>query len=618
MKIKITEAHWRKIFKLRDAFIKEATGLDIFKYQQRFSDKIIQVTLENTGETVVTEWTRQSGKTTVVVWTVAFLLLFYNRLAREFGIKTTPQFNVGFFAPQQQQAQSAFNMLREFLRKCNNKGYDFSLDTFNGIEIRMASAKYPPCTVYCMTAAPTSKQESKTLNLIIMDESQDVEDKVFDRAISPMGASTNSPEIWIGVGGYRKCRFLQHIERLPDTNKFIIPYDMVLEERQELYEKTGDEIYLNYQKHIDKRLREIGEESDEFKTQYMLKWILERGQFIVYEELMKLEDDYAIYKEYEKAEPVYAGIDWGKASDSTVMTVINQHGHVVGWFEWNGDDYSSQIEEIAFLVKEKFRSMQVIHCDSTGNQDMAVDILRAKLRSRGIRVNGVHFSPKSKDEMYKNLHRLMSNKYVGGNLIQEAVFRFPKENSIHKEKFIKQMLDLTKEIKQNLWKCQHPDGPGYHDDYCFVEKTKVKTEKGWKLIKNIKVGDLVLTHKNRIKKVLKTYKRKINDEILKISFSSGVCLEVTKNHPFLLDTGEWCKAEHLELFDKIKNLQGSNEIVRVENKVFDGQVYNFEVEDDNSYLTKAGFVHNCDSTALACMAFLPRQASRRSYKPTIA
>jgi len=461
----ITERQFKKIFKLRDIFVKETTGLDIFNYQRKFSDKIIQIVFENTGETVVTEWTRQSGKTTVVVWTVAFLLLYYNRLAQEFDIRTTPQFNVGFFAPQQQQAQSAFNMLRDFLKKCDSKGYDFILDTFNGNEIRMGSDRYPPCTVYCMTASPTSNQESKTLNLIIMDEGQAVEDKVFDKAISPMGASTNAPEVWIGVGGYRKCRFLEHIEKLPLTNKFIFPYDLVLKERQELFDKTGDVIHLNYHKHIEKRKREIGEDSDEFKTQYMLQWILERGQFITYELLMALEADYIIDHEYKGIQPVYAGIDWGKASDSTVMTVINHLSEVVEWYEWNGDDYASQIEEISYLIQNKYTSMETVHCDSTGNQDMAVDMLKAKFRGTRTKVVGVHFSSKSKDEMYKNLHRLMSNKYVGGHLIQEAVFKFPVKNSRHKEKFIKQMLDLTKEIKQNLWKCQHPDGPGYHDDY---------------------------------------------------------------------------------------------------------------------------------------------------------
>ena len=68
--------------------------------------------------------------------------------------------------------------------------------------------------------------------------------------------------------------------------------------------------------------------------------------------------------------------------------------------------------------------------------------------------------------MFKNLARLMKDKYVGGHKVQEATFKFPKTESIHKEKFIKQMLDLQKEIRNDMWKCQHPDGPGYHDDYC--------------------------------------------------------------------------------------------------------------------------------------------------------
>ena len=68
--------------------------------------------------------------------------------------------------------------------------------------------------------------------------------------------------------------------------------------------------------------------------------------------------------------------------------------------------------------------------------------------------------------MYKNLSRLMHNKIVNGQVIEQARLRFPIVDSERKHKFIKEMLDLQKEIKNDLWRCNHPNAAGYHDDYC--------------------------------------------------------------------------------------------------------------------------------------------------------
>lgn len=461
----ITQSEWDGIFRLRDHLAKQLIDYELFDYQKEFSNKVIKSVIENKGETVVGCMSRQIGKTSSVVVTVIFLLLFYFSLCRRYGIRTTPKFNIGIFAPQLEQAKTAFYMLREYLRKLDGQGFDFTFDSFNGDTVIMHSMREPAKTVYCMSASPTSKQESKTLNVIIYDEAVDIEDKVVDRAISPMGSSTNATEVWIGVAGYKKCRFYHLIEQLPEKQKVIIPYNKVLEERRKRYEENGNEIMLNYQKHIDKRLMEIGEDSDEFSTQYKLNWILERGQFITYDDLMKLEKEYDVPDTFYGSESCYGGIDWGKASDSTVFTIMDSKCRVVEWYEWQGDDYSSQINEITELIKTKYKSMRMVHCDSTATQDMAVDILRANVQHLGVKVIPVIFTPVSKDEMYKNLARLMQDQMMGGHIVVPAPLKFPKKDSLQKNKFIKQMLDLQKEIKNEKWRCQSPQGAGYHDDF---------------------------------------------------------------------------------------------------------------------------------------------------------
>ena len=65
-------------------------------------------------------------------------------------------------------------------------------------------------------------------------------------------------------------------------------------------------------------------------------------------------------------------------------------------------------------------------------------------------------------------------------------------------------------------------GPG-----CFVKGTKIKTKGGYKNIERIKEGDVVLTHRGRYKKVVKTTNRK---EFKKIYSINGE--KCTNNHEF--------------------------------------------------------------------------------------
>lgn len=76
---------------------------------------------------------------------------------------------------------------------------------------------------------------------------------------------------------------------------------------------------------------------------------------------------------------------------------------------------------------------------------------------------------------------------------------------------------------------------GFLDIECVVPGTLILTKQGLKPIENIKVGELVLTHKNRWQKVKKIFKRKINSKVVEIGLSPTFpVLTTTTNHPFLV------------------------------------------------------------------------------------
>lgn len=98
--------------------------------------------------------------------------------------------------------------------------------------------------------------------------------------------------------------------------------------------------------------------------------------------------------------------------------------------------------------------------------------------------------------------------------------------------------------------------------YCFNSPaTKILTSRGWKNISEIKIGDLVLTHKGRFKKVTNVIKHKYNGENLYNLYydfpnnrvKHNKCRKVryiTGNHPVLTKQG-WKRVDELKIKDTL-------------------------------------------------------------------
>ena len=267
-------------------------------------------------------------------------------------------------------------------------------------------------------------------------------------------------------GKYDMLRFLGTIrpERLLnnfDPDKLGTLRSCKQKERNFVHPRLINKEYLGEQEVIAIRTSSRTFIAEGLASHNCLKWVLERGQFITFENLMKLQAEFPVNKQAR----FYAGIDWGKIHDATILTIIDEDCNIVAWHEWQGDSYATQIAEIVEIIKQ-YKNLQIIFCDSTGNQDMAVNILTEKVSGHGVRIEGVNFNPVTKDEMYKNLSRLMHDTILGGFVVQPAPLKMPVAETLQKAKFVKQMLDLQKEIKNEKWRCNHPQGPQYHDDFC--------------------------------------------------------------------------------------------------------------------------------------------------------
>jgi hypothetical protein len=135
---------------------------------------------------------------------------------------------------------------------------------------------------------------------------------------------------------------------------------------------------------------------------------------------------------------------------------------------------------------------------------------------------------------------------------------------------------------------------------CFTEDTLIKTDDGYKEIKDIEVGDLVysedpLTGEKGLKKVTNVF---VNEtSVIVRVFVEDEEIETTPTHPFWVIGKGWVAAGDMEVGDKVYLYScDSREIKELKFEHLDSpiKVYNFEVEDWHTYFVSEQdvFVHN--------------------------
>ncbi len=429
----------KKTFRLLDAFGQNYFRRPFADYQREIAHAIICTIFEKGGAEVFIEVSRQAGKTTAVVDTLAFVMTFAHHFS------PTP-LSVGIFAPQKEQAKTDFDRLKENLRVLQEL-YRLQFEEANGTTIKLGNGN----TIYCFSLSPTSHLESKTLHLAIIEEAQKIDDEKAKNEVFPMLASTNGSKIFIGSGGYQLCDFYRGIEN--GKNVFRYDYQQVIEDKEKLYQITQNPLHKKYKEFVEGEKERYREDSDYFQTQYALNWKIGRGMLITKEELYKLRADYELPTVYEK--PVYAGWDVAKEEDESVLTVVGwdeelKKFKILLWLAMRGDDYTDQVE-IVQKELSKFKRVMKVCIDATGVGDPVVDNFK---RSTRLRTEGVKFSMQTKDNLYKTLIKILRD----GELL------YPSSHKLA-PKFEMQMMEMIKEYKGEFLSCHHPDRSGAHDDF---------------------------------------------------------------------------------------------------------------------------------------------------------
>ncbi len=140
------------------------------------------------------------------------------------------------------------------------------------------------------------------------------------------------------------------------------------------------------------------------------------------------------------------------------------------------------------------------------------------------------------------------------------------------------------------------DVPRYpNHPQCCLPGQLVQTRHGAVPIEKIEVGDEVLTHRGRYRRVLAAWATP-HDGMIYDCLTGRGNFALTGNHPVLTRCG-WVNAEDMQLGNEVlyasANIVHYNAILSIRQRHYTGPVYNMEVADDHSYTVNGAVVHNC-------------------------
>jgi hypothetical protein len=473
-------------YDLRDSFLKDSFKISFYKYQMDPSNAILKRVLLHKGGTIPIIFSRQSGKTTMIVYTVVFIAVFIFSLGKIFNFPFRTDmgkkvYTIIIFAPTIEQAKTDFDRIKHALNAlrvkyveeyCEESEWKLESEKSNANTLILENG----VTIHAYSLSPTSHPESKTADLVIYEESQHILDYRMENVAQPMAVATNAPELLVGTAGYQRCRLYVEVQDadIKATEVYIADMEIVIAEKRIKFFEDSDRFHLNYEEKLKGEggiIEKLGENSDTVKTQYRLVWVLGRGNFFDNVEiLMSLQGAYDELKSYD--DDTYLFIDWGKENSATVATFMDSRLRILSWLELHGTDYNVQWE----LIARKAQNYQIkkMGMDATGTQDQQLDWITQWIKKFNSKNEkklpypvGIDYTLTNKDIMYRKAWYLCHDTIVGDEITSHSQLRFPRTETPELRRFIWEWTWLQKEIKQGkYWSCHAPEGDQYSDDYC--------------------------------------------------------------------------------------------------------------------------------------------------------
>lgn len=457
-------------------FGKILTGLSLYGYQEEIAYAVIYAVITFSGDIKTVLLSRQSGKSEVMAFicdTLTVLLPALGKIIPDLE-QFSSGFRIGLFAPQSDQVVTTYSRAMTRLNSANAEMVmadpDLDLGLTSSARLELSNGSFLTGQV----ASKQSKIESKTYDLVIVEEAQDVDDFIVTKSIEPMLSATAGTLLKVGTTGLVKNHFWYEIQRNRNQdrqvkdrrirNHFEFAYKEIIAARREQYAIDGKRFHLNYEADVLRKRERWGEESQAFKLAYALIWDLESGMLVSDKDFNALLNRKKGFAEPRDTDYIVAGLDIGKSPASTVLTIAKvwkgedifekPYKEILLWVDIGGADYESQHHTIMDYIVEY--NISTIFADYTGVGRAVVDRLMYAC-GEYVNLEPYTFTAQSKSDMWYNFlsdiqtHRLIvpANKKVRG--------------STEFQRFEEQMKNCQKYFNGAYLVCEKSDG--YFDDY---------------------------------------------------------------------------------------------------------------------------------------------------------
>lgn len=427
--------------------ISEQIGIPLVEPQLLVSKAIFKACLFGGNFEIPLLWCRRFGKTEMLITTAITLGVYWIWRRCE-------NFLIGLSNPARNEQSIMVTKLRLQERLATLGPW---LELNYGITKILGDGRKTPdyilrstagaeCQIRAISADPSAHQKGAGFHLQLLEQVEEMDETTMKTVLFPMATGmelqscqvlAGTPSMEILNGYYRdRTRLLKY--------PYLVDY------------RTATHFRPSYGAWVEMEKERLGEDSEEFRTQYGCEWIALRNKLIEREALLLLAKKHEPNPENLR----FTGTDVAKLVDRTICTLYERSGAeliIIDWLELEGTDYEEQADDIVEFTEHNNVAVNCVDVRGPGL------VLADMLRKRGsTEIQEFMETPKSNNEMYTIYERELRHRRLRYIAHVEGE---PEERTRCRKRFIEEHVDAERHFKNNLLKVEAPNKKGVHDDY---------------------------------------------------------------------------------------------------------------------------------------------------------
>lgn len=458
-------------------FCKQEFDVTLYDYQIKIARACLSSLFVDSKDVFI-KISRQSGKTETLTLLLKFMIIYYVAFTKR-------PLMAAIASPHGEQAKTDIDRIKKSIGQLRDR-WSLEDKENNAATIRAYRLGKLTCEMYRFSLAPTTHNESKSLNLLVIEEAHQIDDVKRSDELDPMLASTGGPTWYVGVGCTRLCDYKRGCDgEYSEAHVVRVDVEEVIRDRRKVYELTKDPIHLEYEKKFLGEVAKKGKDNPEIRRNYYMEDTVEQGNFVSRERFLSCGRTDWQYKNgiLIPVEDLTLSLDWARRSDFTWPGLTTRSFDLMAMWKLPHVRYEEQIQMLMDELKtprkckkrlpdgtevdEEFRffdRITTVRGDSTGVGDFPMEFLRDHSGLPMGEDSSVQFTKQSKNEMYSVLDAAIYRSEA--DPLRFSYFQGDPLAAELEDQFTSLLREYTG--GGEFLSPHAPEEPGYFDDACSM------------------------------------------------------------------------------------------------------------------------------------------------------